>query len=174
MGAYVCAFIENWQSSSVKFTQREEILPQETANHYQLAKPKQTNESKPEMNCKRHWGKAAPLYDYLILCEQCVCTLTETSSSPPDARQHRFKLNIIEHLCQTGAVLCLITTWMRPRTVSSRGTEAVSPLTHFCKMLNIVAVGQHSTDTHLSFGVTKSPHLAVQAPSHTLLSAHKM
>lgn len=105
MGAYVCAFIENWQSSSVKFTQREEILPQETANHYQLAKPKQTNESKPEMNCKRHWGKAAPLYDYLILCEQCVCTLTETSSSPPDARQHRFKLNIIEHLCQTGAVL---------------------------------------------------------------------
>lgn len=57
MGAYVCAFIENGHSSNVKFTHREELLPQETANHYQLAKPKQTKGSKPEMNCKRHWVK---------------------------------------------------------------------------------------------------------------------
>lgn len=145
-------FIETWHSSNVKVhTQSGILLLQETANHYQFAGPKWTNENKTEMSCKRHWGKTSLWIRWLLNSSwtERVYSLPDTNASLPDTRVHfsiLLKLNIIEHFCKMEVVPCLIRTIYGPwSSFIYRYSGCFYGLTWFCKMLSILAVIQQST-----------------------------
>lgn len=150
----VCEFIETWHSSNVKVhTQSGILLPQETANHYQFAGPKRTNENKTEMSCKRRWGKTSPLrirWLFNSSWTEHVCTLCLKQTLLHLIQECTFQFCWSKVLLNTSVkgrvVPCLITTIFGPwSSFIYRYSGCFYGLTRFCKMLSILAVIQQST-----------------------------